>query len=274
MRLEGKDFTQIWHNLLHTLIMSGQPVSPRGQHCQERLGVTLHLTHALNNILVCPMRKPSYRFMVAEWLYIWFGHDDVKTIARYNPNIAQFSDNGVDFNGAYGPPVVKQWPFVLAQLRQDRDTRQAVLLIWRTPVGPTKDVPCTLTLQFLIRQNKLHTIASMRSSDVWLGLPYDVFTFTMLGNILAAQLGATVGSFTIHLGSSHIYERDIFQTLKWQPTGESGLNSPQLLAAPPSWLDTVLREPYPLSLASSEYNRYARVLNAVTNVEALKHLRE
>ena len=50
-----------------------------------------------------------------------------------------------------------------------------------------KDIPCTVSLQFLIRENKLHLFVNMRSNDVFLGLPHDIFCFTMIQEIIANQ---------------------------------------------------------------------------------------
>lgn len=270
----SSSFGELWRRQLHLLSQESEVISPRGFPCRERIGVTLHLNNALNNVLVDPTRRLNYRFMVAEWLYIWFGHDDVRTIARFNPNIAQFSDNGTDFNGAYGPPVVKQWERLVGMLAADHTSRQAVLQIYKTPTGKTKDVPCTLALQFLVRNRKLHTIATMRSSDIWLGLPYDVFNFTMLGNTLASQLRVEVGEFTIHLGSSHLYEKDRMNALRVLAENATSTRvSPVLPHPPPQWLDAMLMGGLTsYGPAVTVWQSYGRALWARTSVEALKEL--
>lgn len=70
------------------------------------------------------------------------------------------------------------------------------------------DVPCTLSLQFLIRKGHLSLIANMRSNDAWRGLPYDVWCFTRIQTIIAAMLGVPVGLYVHQAGSMHIYEND------------------------------------------------------------------
>lgn len=277
MRLEGISVGVLWQKLLAQLYHDGRPVSPRNLGCREILGVTLHLTDARCNIFAHPQRKLAYRFMIGEFLWIWFGHDDVATIEKYNPNIKQFSDDGITFYGAYGPRFTNQWPRVLETLRRDKDSRQAVVTIFRPDPPKTLDLPCTLSWQALVRDGKVHSIVSMRSSDVWLGLEYDCFTFTMLQNILAAQLDLDVGSFTIHLGSSHLYDRDrdkALAVLTAPVTVREDVRSPLLTTVPPIWLDAVLSgHGFIASPASEPWLTYASVLLSPTNLSAFDLLR-
>jgi len=50
-------------------------------------------------------------------------------------------------------------------------------------------------------------MTSMRSNDAFIGLPHDVFTFTMLQEILSRQLGVEPGGYRHFVGSLHLYER-------------------------------------------------------------------
>jgi hypothetical protein len=71
------------------------------------------------------------------------------------------------------------------------------------------DVACTLALQFLIRDGRLHTVAFMRGNDVLLGLLCDVFSFTFIAEFAALQLGVPLGSYTHHVASMHVNEPDL-----------------------------------------------------------------
>ncbi len=272
MIIKDDEFGSAWFSLLGNLAHGGHKVSPRGQPCREYTSVTLTVKNGRSNFFQSPGRKLQYRFMVAEWLWIWFGLNDVATISRYNPNIAQFSDDGKIFHGAYGPVVKRAWPGIVGTLQRDIDSRQAVIDIYDGRWQPSKDVPCTLSLQFLARRGELQVITCMRSSDVWLGLPYDFYNFSMLGNILAAQLGLNLGSVTMHLGSSHLYERD-------RPHLEKVIlpvmmSSPQLPSSPDPRLLNVLREPADPNKVdlSPPWNCYAQVLRSSNNHEAIVHL--
>jgi thymidylate synthase len=278
MQLISSNVGELWWKSVFYLRNQGQLVEPRGIQVRELTGVQLTLANPYANILLSSIRKPAYRFMVAEWLWIWFGRQDVATIAQYNSKIAQFSDDGKKFYGAYGPRIKRQWANVIAQLRKDPDTRQAVISIF-DGLAKTKDVPCTMTVQFLLRDGKLKTIVNMRSSDVWLGLPYDIFNFTMLANIAASELGVRLGTFQMNLGSSHLYATnfDAADEIIAASKAVGFLSSPQLKAGMPyGWLEQVLvNNAFSCALPSCQSTccDYARALTAPTNREALEHLK-
>jgi thymidylate synthase len=243
-----------WTSLVQHLRMQEPVTSPRGMPIREFLNLHWTVEDARSNTFENRYRNLSYRFTVAEWLWIWYGHEDVKTIAQYNKNIAQFSDNAVTFFGAYGPRIRAQWGRVLTALMRDKDSRQAVIQIFLPLPDSSKDIPCTLSVQFLIRDGRLNTIVNMRSSDVWLGLPYDMFNFSMLGNIAAAELRIPQGWISFNLGSSHMYERN-------REAAGDALNA---VTYPDEVPMTAL---YP-------WTGYANVLLAGGNLDATVHMRE
>lgn len=203
----GYEISRLYREVLIGLLTYGVESSPREMKTVEILGAQVRLTDLRNNILATPERGLNFRFMVAEWLWIEAGREDVAFMAQYNKNITQFSDDGEIFNGAYGPRLAPQWNYIINSLKKS-DTRQAVATIWTPSPSDSKDIPCTVAFQFLIREGKLHLIATMRSSDVWLGLPYDMFNFSQIANGIAGALGVDTGSLIMQLGSLHMYEKD------------------------------------------------------------------
>lgn len=208
-----------WARLVSDLLFRpAYSTCPRGQQTFERMAVQLRLSME-HPLLTVSRRKLGYKFAAAEAWWILSGLDDVASIEAYSKEIASFSDDGQTFFGAYGPKVVQQLEYVTKTLARDPASRQAVISIWRENPPLSKDIPCTLSLQFLIRDSQLHLIVTMRSSDVWLGLPYDVFTFTMIAAAVMLRLNhvnllpVTLGSLTMQLGSSHLYERNAAEAL-------------------------------------------------------------
>jgi thymidylate synthase len=195
-------------------LLDGHLVAPRGMTIKENLAETLTIHDAGRTLLVSSTRDLNYRFMLAEFLWIAGGFNDLETLTRYNGKYKAFSDDGLVLTGAYGPRLLPQWRFVLETLRRDPDSRQAIATIWTPSPSPSKDIPCTVAAQFFIRDGELHSIWTMRSSDLWLGLPYDVWTFSMLQAMVAAELRVSVGSLTMQLGSAHLYEEHWGQAVK------------------------------------------------------------
>jgi thymidylate synthase len=207
---------QAWKNLLRTLLIVGRQCSPRGKGTLEVLhhvSLSVDLNHP---VVTSPRRKLNYRFMAAEALWISDGRDDLEALTRVNPHMVQFSDDGMVLAGAYGPRIRPQVGYVVTRLLEERDTRQAALTIWTPNPKPSKDIPCTIAMVFSIRENRLYQQAFMRSSDAWLGIPYDVFSFAFLGIEIACLYNARaeaygqppvgLGHLTITATSSHLYE--------------------------------------------------------------------
>lgn len=207
-----------WLSHCKKILAEGDIVSPRGQNVHELMNEQF-ICNMRKPVITIPQRKLNYRFMAAESYWILTGDDRVATIAPYNKNISQFSDDGVKFFGAYGPKIMDQIGYVVSKLLNDRDTRQAGLTIWRENPPKTKDVPCTVTMFFYIRKDKLQVSVFMRSSDAWLGIPYDIFNFSMVAHYVCAVYNGVnncglreilkPGDLCITMGSSHFYERNI-----------------------------------------------------------------
>lgn len=206
------NFHHAYYKLLSELLNNGSEVSAqttlgaRGRSTLELCSVMLHVGFSRFNLIGWPARQLSYRFAVAEWLWIAAGRNDLEMISAYMPALAGYSLNEQAMTGAYGPPLLEQRLTMSRLLREDPTTRQAVAIIARPrPQAFDPDVPCTLTFQLLQRGDHLHGIVNMRSSDAWLGLPYDFFTFSQLLASAAGTLGKAPGELTFNLASSHLY---------------------------------------------------------------------
>jgi thymidylate synthase len=266
--IEADNFATAWFELLGRLYHDGKPVSPRGFETRELLGVQVRVNDLRKNILVHPIRNLSYRFAVAEWLWMAAGREDVATVARYNKNIAQFSDDGVIFRGAYGPQMLRQIPWAMEQL-QKPGCRQAVIQIWQPMPPPSKDIPCTLSWQLLARDGVLNAVITMRSSDVWLGLTYDFINLSQLVSGIAGELKLDTGMLVFNLGSSHLYDRDrdrAYDVLTHREVLRC-ITSPPLPGRPPA--DAILNWEEDLE---HPWWVYRNVLQSETNVGALDKL--
>lgn len=193
------------------IAINGIKSAPRGLEVSEVLAYQSVIDMSVPCVTI-PSRKMSEKFRFAEAAWILSGDNRVSSILPFNKNIGYFSDDGLRYFGAYGPKIVDQLPYVVSKLRDDPDSRQAVINIWRESPGATRDVPCTLSLQFVIRPpGVVHCIATMRSSDAWLGWPYDVFNFSCVAATVALSMPEKrlrLGNLFLTAGSQHIYKKN------------------------------------------------------------------
>lgn len=171
---------------------------------------------------------------LGEWCWYMSGQSDTTTMEYYVPRYSEYT-KGQPEDWAYGPRL-RAWDGVdqLARaedvLRFRPDSRRAVVQIFdRSDVADlSRDAPCTCVLQFFLRNGRLHQVAYMRSNDVVRGLPLDVFSFTMIQELLAVRLGVELGHYWHVVGSMHIYEEDSEKAIHylgegWQSNVESAM---------------------------------------------------
>lgn len=159
------------------------------------------------------VRKLSIRYCIGELLWYLSGNNSLKEIQKYTKNWDRMSDDGETVNSNYGYCIqykygFDQWEYIKKLLKENSNTRQAVIHIKTANNEKSKDVNCTVCLQFFIRDNKLYLTSYMRSNDIWLGFPYDVFQFTAMQILLSMELGLELGTYTHIAGSLHLYERN------------------------------------------------------------------
>lgn len=162
------------------------------------------------NLLGSKERKFSVSYACAEFLWYMLGTNDTTFIKKIAPSYRLYEDRTNFANGAYGPRMLPQLRWVIRELKKLPASRRAVVNIWDHDLQnfESLDLPCTLTLQFLLRDDQLHMITTMRSQDVWLGMPYDVFCFTVIQRLIANELHVDIGSYTHQCGSIHLYAKN------------------------------------------------------------------
>jgi thymidylate synthase len=210
--LTGDSANDLYAGVCRAVLSQGHRVAPRGMSTTELLGAHLCLTAPCRRFVsVPPARVLNPAFAVAEALWILSGSDD-PWIFTYNRSLRQYADNG-RLQGAYGPRL-RRWRGEVDQLHRvrnllarDPDSRQAVIQIYDPQLDTRghRDVPCTLNYRFFIRHGRLDMHTTMRSNDVWLGLPYDLFTATLLQEVMAGWLGVHAGTYHHHVDSLHLY---------------------------------------------------------------------
>lgn len=213
--LECQDVTEAfdyWYNELKE--MKDETNSRDGAIRGEVINAITVILNPTKNICNSEIRKLSMRYAMGEFLWYLSGNNNLSEIQKYTSNWDRMSDDGVTVNSNYGHCIkykygFDQFEYVYNMLKDKPESRQAVIHIKAPDNSESKDVNCTVCLQFFVRDNKLYMTTYMRSNDIWLGFPYDVFQFCNLQVLLSMKLGIGLGTYTHIAGSLHLYERDV-----------------------------------------------------------------
>jgi len=179
---------------------------------REIIGTSIQITRPRARLSRTETRGKAFS-AIGELLWYLSKDNQLAFIEPFVPAYRKESEDGITVYGGYGPRLFKQRGHdqianVLTKLRENPATRKAIIQLFNAEdlSEPHNEIPCTTTLQFLVRDQGLEMIVTMRSNDAYKGLPHDVFCFTMLQEILSRSLGCDVGSYRHFVGSMHLYE--------------------------------------------------------------------
>ena len=201
--------SELYH-LYHLLKEKGEWIAPRGLKSLEIQNFTYSLGPYVrfNNF---QGRNFNLKYLKREiaW-YIKADPTDL-SIAEHAAQWGKIVANG-KLNSNYGAYWFGKYGVcnIVRILEDDPMSRRAVIPMYGTDVDhmdiEAKDVPCTIAMEFRIRDNRLNCRAIMRSQDILWGMANDIPTFSILQEIIAALLDVQLGVLTISVGSFHVYE--------------------------------------------------------------------
>jgi thymidylate synthase len=164
---------------------------------------------------------------LGELLWYLSKKNDLAFIEYYLPKYRSDSEDGISIYGGYGPRFFDQRSEnqihnIINLLKSKPSTRRAVMQIFNAEDISNislKERPCTCTIQFLLRNNKLNMYTTMRSNDAYYGLPHDIFSFTMLQEIIAKSLDVGLGQYFHMIGSLHLYDSKFLKAQSYLDEG-------------------------------------------------------
>ena len=160
-----------------------------------------------------PKRKFNVRYALLEFMWYLSMDPKVRNIGKAASIWKDIADSDGVVHSNYGGCLYRGWDRVVNELVRFPESRRAVIALNQpdTDYG-MKDVPCTMFVQFFIRDGKLDMIWNMRSSDFAFGFCNDVavgmlFMQMMRNELLSAEdEWIQLGSFTYNATSFHCYD--------------------------------------------------------------------
>lgn len=95
---------------------------------------------------------------------------------------------------------------IIRQIKEEPDSRRIILSAWNPPeIERMALPPCHTLSQFYVNKGKLSCQMYQRSADMFLGVPFNIASYSLLTHILARITGLQVGDFVHTVGDVHIY---------------------------------------------------------------------
>ena len=156
---------------------------------------------------------------------LWFLKGDTN-IQYLNDNGVTIWDEWADENGELGPIYGKQWRHwqsvdgriidqmerLLDTIKTNPDSRRLIVSAWN--VGELDQMalpPCHLLFQFYIVDSTISCKLIQRSADAFLGVPFNIASYSLLTHMVAEQFDLKVGEFIWSGGDCHIYNNHLDQ---------------------------------------------------------------
>lgn len=169
-------------------------------------------------------KKCHLRSIIHELL--WFLKGDTN-IQYLKDNKVTIWDEWADKHGNLGPVYGKQWrawgaadgrqidqiSLLIDQIKNDPNSRRMIVSAWNVAeLDQMALAPCHAFFQFYVADGKLSCQLYQRSCDVFLGLPFNIASYSLFVHMIAQQCDLNVGDFVWTGGDTHLYSNHIEQT--------------------------------------------------------------
>ena len=162
-------------------------------------------------------KKVHVKSVVGELLWFLRGESNIQFL---HDNGITIWDEWADANGDLGPVYGVQWRSwptpngqhidqiagALELLRSNPDSRRNIVSAWNVSELDNMALPCHLLFQLYVADGKLSCQLYQRSADMFLGVPFNIASYSLLTHMFAQQAGLEVGEFVWTGGDCHIYD--------------------------------------------------------------------
>ena len=191
-------------------------------------------------------KKVHFKSLVHELLWFLRGDTNIAYLREHGVRIwDEWADEAGELGPVYGAQW-RRWPLpsggtvdqmaeLLAEIKRNPNSRRLVLSAWNVADLPRMALaPCHCLCQFYVRAGKLSCQLYQRSGDVFLGVPFNIASYSLLTAMMAQVCGLELGDFVHTFGDVHLYRNHVEQA-KLQL-------SRQPYPLPKLWLNPVVKD--------------------------------
>ena len=205
-------------NLLKDILENGTDKSDRtGTGTKSLFGYQLRFDLSKGFPLVTT-KKTHLKSIIHELLWFLKGDTNIKYL---NDNGVNIWNEWADENGELGSIYGKQWTDwnginqikeLINQIKHNQDSRRLIVSAWNVSELPNMALaPCHTLFQFYVADGKLSIQLYQRSGDAFLGVPFNIASYSLLLMMVAQVCNLKVGDFIHTFGDVHIYNNHIEQ---------------------------------------------------------------
>lgn len=214
-------FSEVYHSLLSNLVVRSDVEVNKRTGVEVSVipgGTSFKLDLSDGRLPVCGLRRLYPRSAAAEVAWFLGGSRDVRWLSKYAPLWDKFvEDDGITIDAAYGYRWRKhfgrdQIHHAVDALQRDSSDRRVYVSAWDPGYDGLgaegqKNVPCPVGFTLSVVNEELHSTLMIRSSDVFVGLPYDVMGHALLMDAIGVCLDLDLGTMQVSLAHPHLYEK-------------------------------------------------------------------
>ncbi len=176
-------------------------------------------------------KKLHVKSIIYELLWFLRGESNIAYLKEHSVRIW---DEWADEDGELGPVYGVQWRSwptqqgetidqiskVIAEMERNPNSRRLIVSAWNVADLPKMALPpCHLLFQFYVADGRLSCQLYQRSADIFLGLPFNIASYSLLTLMMAQVCSLQAGDFIITLGDCHLYSNH-FEQARLQLTRE------------------------------------------------------
>ena len=206
------NFEAQYSELISKVCRKGQRIGSRNSRVRKITGAQIRadLTEGLP-VVTGKKIYPESSFKEVQWLLE--GRTNTKWLNERGVKIwDQWADENGDLGPVYGKQLidfngVNQIKNLIQDIKSDRLSRRNLYLMWNpAEIKDMKLPPCHYAFQLVGYKNRLDLVVSMRSLDLFIGLPYDMLMYSIILSSICKEIGLRVGEVVINAADCHIYE--------------------------------------------------------------------